>query len=41
MRRSLEAGFDTHLTKPIDPDQVAKLIEEQLALRRGGLPAAS
>ncbi|SFM20659.1 PAS domain S-box protein [Variovorax sp. OV329] len=41
VRRSLEAGFDTHLTKPIDSDQVAKLIEEQLALRRGERSAAS
>jgi len=41
VRRSLQAGFDTHLTKPVDPDQVAKLIEDQLALRRGDLPSAS
>jgi len=41
VRRSLEAGFDAHLTKPIDPDQVGKLIEEQLALRHGDRPSAS
>ncbi|SCK21142.1 Response regulator containing CheY-like receiver, AAA-type ATPase, and DNA-binding domains [Variovorax sp. HW608] len=41
VRRSLEAGFDAHLTKPIDPEQVVQLIEEQLALRRGDAPSES
>jgi two-component system CheB/CheR fusion protein len=26
VRRSLEAGFDRHLTKPVDPEQVLALI---------------
>ncbi len=38
VRRSLEAGFDAHLTKPVDPEQVSKLIEEHLARRRGEIP---
>ena len=29
-RRSLRAGFDAHLTKPINPPQLLKLIEELL-----------
>jgi two-component system, chemotaxis family, CheB/CheR fusion protein len=26
--KSLESGFDAHLTKPVDPDQLARLIQE-------------
>ncbi|WP_083745777.1 CheR family methyltransferase [Variovorax sp. KK3] len=40
VRRSLEAGFDAHLTKPVDIDKMAKLIEDHLALRRGEADAA-
>lgn len=29
-RRALEAGFDLHLTKPIDPNQLEGLIASQL-----------
>jgi len=25
-RRAIEAGFDAHLTKPVDPDAVAQLL---------------
>jgi two-component system CheB/CheR fusion protein len=35
VRRSLESGFDAHLTKPIDIEKVGQLIEEHLARRRG------
>lgn len=27
-RASLEAGFDTHLVKPIDPEELSRLIDE-------------
>ena len=27
-RRTLEAGFDHHLTKPVDPDQLNRLLQE-------------
>ena len=27
-RRALEAGFDHHLTKPVDPSDLMKLLEE-------------
>jgi CheY-like chemotaxis protein len=29
-RRALEAGFDLHLTKPVDPDLLQRLIASQL-----------
>jgi CheY-like chemotaxis protein len=31
-RRALEAGFDHHMTKPIDPDQLATLIANRSAV---------
>jgi CheY-like chemotaxis protein len=30
-RRALEAGFDHHMTKPVDPDQLASLIAKRSA----------
>jgi CheY-like chemotaxis protein len=27
-RRSAEAGFDHHLVKPLDPDELARLLSE-------------
>lgn len=33
VRQSLAAGFDAHLTKPIDADQLQRLIRDQLASR--------
>ncbi|MEO7327632.1 MAG: hypothetical protein ABI193_03570 [Minicystis sp.] len=33
-RRALDAGFDEHMVKPAAPDEMMKLIESQLALRR-------
>lgn len=30
-RKAIEAGFDHHLTKPIDPDRLARLLEDQAA----------
>lgn len=44
-RRALDAGFDRHLTKPVDAPQVQQAIEEHLARRRDphapGPPAAA
>jgi CheY-like chemotaxis protein len=37
--RSREAGFDHHLTKPVDPDQLERLLREftsRIAHRLGG-----
>jgi CheY-like chemotaxis protein len=31
--RSLAAGFDAHLVKPVDPELVAKLLAERRAAR--------
>ena len=33
-RRSKEAGFDEHLTKPVDPDRLEALIASMCARRR-------
>lgn len=35
-RRALEAGFDIYLTKPVAPDHLARLVEDELAERRAG-----
>ena len=32
-RRTAEAGFDLHLTKPVDPDQLALLLADIVILR--------
>lgn len=32
-RRTAEAGFDLHLTKPVDPDQLAMLLADVVILR--------
>ena len=32
-QRCLEAGFDDHLTKPVDPDQLQRILEA--AARKG------
>jgi CheY-like chemotaxis protein len=34
--RTRAAGFDHHLTKPVDPDQVTDLLREHLSTRAGG-----
>ncbi len=36
-RRAAQAGFDAHVTKPIDPDSVLALIEQHQADRRAAL----
>jgi CheY-like chemotaxis protein len=35
-RRSLEAGFDVHLTKPAEPEVLQKLIARRERVRNGG-----
>ncbi|MGE3772291.1 MAG: PAS domain-containing protein, partial [Gammaproteobacteria bacterium] len=37
-RRALDAGFDRHLTKPVDAQQVQQAIEEHLARQSGREP---
>ena len=34
-RRTAEAGFDLHLTKPVDPDHLAVLVTDLVILRGG------
>ena len=34
-RRILDAGFDAHLVKPVDPIEVSKLLASLLRARRG------
>jgi two-component system CheB/CheR fusion protein len=36
VRQSMEAGFDAHLTKPLNVGRVKTLIEELAAKRKGG-----
>ncbi len=36
-----EAGFDLHLTKPADPDEVLRVLSERHALRAAGRDAAA
>lgn len=36
-----EAGFDLHLTKPADPDEVLRVLSERRGLREAGRRAAS
>jgi CheY-like chemotaxis protein len=33
-----EAGFDLHLTKPADPDEVLRVLAQRHELRAGGVP---
>lgn len=40
-RRSMEAGFDGHLVKPVEFDQLTSLLESLLASRRTSTPANS
>ena len=40
-RRTAEAGFDLHLTKPVDPDQLAFLLADIVILRSPSGPQAS
>jgi signal transduction histidine kinase/CheY-like chemotaxis protein len=40
LRRARAAGFDEYVTKPIDPDRLARLIDATLARRRLGQPPA-
>ena len=34
-QKAIDAGFDRHLTKPIDPDALESLIGKRLATGRG------
>ena len=34
-RRSRAAGFDAHLVKPVNPDELVKLVERSARLRQG------
>jgi CheY-like chemotaxis protein len=36
-QRTADAGFDAHLTKPADPAQIQRILEE-VAVRRGFIP---
>jgi CheY-like chemotaxis protein len=38
-RRSAEVGFDLHLTKPVDPDQLALLLADIVILRSPSRPS--
>jgi two-component system CheB/CheR fusion protein len=37
-RRALEAGFDLHVAKPADPDELRRLLLGHERARRGALP---
>jgi signal transduction histidine kinase/ActR/RegA family two-component response regulator len=39
LRRSLSAGFDAHLTKPADPDQIASLLAARFTVPSSGQAA--
>jgi PAS domain S-box-containing protein len=41
-RRTERAGFDRHLVKPVDPDEVAKILEKEAGdgIDAGGLPGS-
>ena len=36
-QRTADAGFDAHLTKPADPAQIQRILED-VAVRRGFIP---
>jgi signal transduction histidine kinase/ActR/RegA family two-component response regulator len=40
-RRSQEAGFDTHMVKPVPPSELLKLMAEHAGARRSGLLSTS
>ncbi|HEX8756177.1 MAG TPA: ATP-binding protein [Steroidobacteraceae bacterium] len=40
-RHALEAGFDTHLTKPVDPDQLRNLLRKQVRTASDGRTRAN
>ena len=37
-KRTSDAGFDAHLVKPVDPQQLRDVIETFVARRKGGMP---
>jgi CheY-like chemotaxis protein len=39
-RRSLDAGFDAYLVKPVDPGQLARMLDGLREERDGGCPGA-
>ena len=38
-RKALQAGFDAHLTKPADLDELTALLEREVSSERGARPA--
>jgi CheY-like chemotaxis protein len=38
--RALAAGFDHHLTKPVDPDEVEQLLHDGIGAPQGNVGAA-
>lgn len=40
-RKTAEAGFDLHLTKPVDPDHLATLVTDLVILRSGHMASVA